>query len=521
MSADRDWRLETFFPVGSYFHRGRIAISILAGAIGATLTLAAASHLFGAEARLTTFWGLAAMFTANATALVLGLAFGTINGAFRRRDEVTGFMLKPALLKLAGEHLAEPGPAKSEAALILCELSALSSLVRIQGRAAEEQIIREASHRLASLLPKNALAARWGEETFVIFVPGAADPMATLTLARNITSSLAAGIEISGIKLACAPFCGIARGPADGATVMDLFRSAELALEQARKQSQPGYGFFSPELAAMSRRQLAVQRAVAHALEKNSFRLDFQPIYNMRSSELTGFEALIRLHDAELGPISPAEFIPIAEQEGLIVAIGEWALDEACRIAALWPPELMVAVNLSPVQLLSGAIVNTIRDVLERHQLPAYRLEIEITEGILLTESEMVLRQLNVLRDMGVAIALDDFGTGYSSLSYLWKFPFSKLKIDRSFAAALDDSPPAKGIVRAIAKLGRGLDMTVTAEGIETESQLAVLREAGCDFAQGFLLGRPAHVTDLAAIIFGNFASSIEGKKKESSRSAA
>lgn len=181
----------------------------------------------------------------------------------------------------------------------------------------------------------------------------------------------------------------------------------------------------------------------------------------------------------------------------------------------------MVAVNLSPVQLLSGAIVNTIRHVLERHSLPAYRLEIEITEGILLTESEMVLHQLRVLRDMGVAVALDDFGTGYSSLSYLWKFPFSKLKIDRSFAAALDESPSAKGIVRAIARLGHGLGMMVTAEGIETDTQLAVLREAGCDFAQGFLLGKPTHETDLAAVILGNFAEGLKQKTKEASRSAA
>ena len=521
MAANREWVMGTLFPFSRYFHKGRIAVSILAGALGATLTLAAASHVFGAEARLTTFWGLGAMFTANATALVLGLAFGSINGAFRRRDEVTGFMLKPALLQLASQHVSLAAPGKSEAALILCELSALSAIVRIQGRAAEEQIIREASHRLAALLPKDALAARWGEETFVIFVPGKADPMTTLTLARDITSSLSAAIEIGGIKLACAPFSGIARGPSDGATVMELFRSAELALEQARKQGQPGYGFFSPELAAISKRQLAVQRAVTLALEKNAFRLDFQPIYNMRSGELMGFEALIRLHDAELGPISPAEFIPIAEQEGLIVAIGEWALDEACRIAAQWPPHLMVAVNFSPVQLLSGAIVNTIRDVLERHKLPAYRLEVEITEGTLMTESELVLRQLRVLRDMGVAVALDDFGTGYSSLSYLWKFPFSKLKIDRSFATALDVYPPAKGIVRAIAKLGHGLGMMVTAEGIETESQLSVLREAGCDFAQGYLLGRPAHVTDLAAIILNNFAQDIKCKLKENNRSAA
>ena len=521
MSADRVWRAARLFPAGRSILKGRIAVSILAGAIGATLTLAAASHVFGAEARLTTFWGLAAMFTANAAALVLGLAFGHLNGAFRQRDDITGFMLKPALLKRAEEHLAGPAEGNAGAALILCELSALSSRLRLQGRAAEDRIIREASRRLASLLPRNALATRWSADTFVIFVPGPADAMMTLTLARSITTSLAAGDESSGVKLACQPVCGIARGPADGVRVMELFRSAELALEQARQQGQPGYGFFSPELAAMSKRQLAVQRAVAHALERQSFRLDFQPIYNMRSGALTGFEALIRLHDAELGAIPPGEFIPVAEQEGLIVAIGEWALDEACRIAAQWPPHLVVAVNLSPVQMLSGAIVNTIRNVLERRGLPAYRLEIEITEGILLTESEIVLRQLSLLRDMGVAVALDDFGTGYSSLSYLWKFPFSKLKIDRSFAAALDVSPPAKGIIRAIARLGHGLGMTVTAEGIENESQLGLLREAGCDFAQGFLLGRPAHEADLAAIILRNFAGELRRKMKAAHRSAA
>lgn len=521
MPANRIWWAGRHFTASRFVHMGRIAISILAGAMGATLSLAAASHLFGAEARLTTIWGLAAMFAANAAALVLGLAIGTINGAFRQRDEVTGFMLKPALLQRAEDHLSDPANGHAGAALILCELSALSSLLRREGRAAEERIIREASRRLASLLPRNALAARWGEDTFVIFVPGPAEAMTTLTLARNITGSLAAGDEMDGIKLACQPFCGIARGPADGATVMELFRSAELAVEQARQQGQPGYGFFSPELAAISARQFAVQRAVTRALERQSFRLDFQPIYNMRSGALSGFEALIRLNDAELGAIPPSEFIPVAEQEGLIIDIGEWALEEACRIAALWPPHLVVAVNLSPAQLLSGAIVNTIRDVLERHRLPAYRLEIEITEGTLLTESEMVLRQLSLLRDMGVAVALDDFGTGYSSLGYLWKFPFSKLKIDRSFATALGVSPSAKGIVRAIARLGHSLGMVVTAEGIENKKQLHMLREAGCDLAQGYLLGRPAHEADLAAIVLGNFAGELRRKLKTANRSVA
>jgi EAL domain-containing protein (putative c-di-GMP-specific phosphodiesterase class I) len=339
--------------------------------------------------------------------------------------------------------------------------------------------------------------------------------MAVLSLAKDITIALAAEIDYDGMKLSCHCHSGIALTSSDVKSAPDLLRNAELALISAREQGTPGYGFYNPELAQDSKRRLAITRAVTMATEQKLFRLDFQPVYNIRTGELNGFEALIRLHDAELGNVSPAEFIPIAEEVGLINQIGAWALDEACRVAALWPAHLMVAVNLSPSQFMSGTLIHDVRRALANNHFPSYRLEVEITEGTLMNDSELVMSQLRVLRDMGVAVALDDFGTGYSSLSYLWKFPFSKLKIDRSFVNALDESASAKGILRSIVKLGHGLGLTVTAEGIENAKQLSSLRDLGCDLAQGYLLDRPARVGDLAAIILRNFANGLNRRVRE------
>jgi EAL domain-containing protein (putative c-di-GMP-specific phosphodiesterase class I)/GGDEF domain-containing protein len=404
---------------------------------------------------------------------------------------------------------------------ILCELTNLSWVGRNERGEAAELAVAEAQRRLASLLPQGACAARWSEERFLVVLPHAEDPMADLALARDLSMSLAAGPCFTSLATAVTCHAGIARGPADGTCLDELVSSAELALAGARQQGTPGYGFYSPDMAAHAERRLALQRAVREAVSGDALRLDFQPVYGMGSGELAGFEALIRLHDPELGPIPPSEFIPLAEQAGLIVEIGQWAVEEACRVAAQWPPHLVVAVNLSPAEFHSGTLITTIRRALQRHALPAYRLEVEITEGTLMTESELVLSQLKLLRDMGVGVALDDFGTGYSSLAYLCKFPFSKLKIDRSLAAALDHSASAKNVLRAIVKLGHGLGMTVTAEGIETQRQLSLLRDIGCDLGQGYLLNRPAPVGDLAAIILKNFAQSLVRRPKPGRRTAA
>ncbi len=376
-------------------------------------------------------------------------------------------------------------------------------------------MITLSASRLRDIVPDKARMASAGRGSFLVFLENGADPTAVLALARDITTGLAAEAVYDGLKIASPCHAGIALAPSDGDTAATLIRNAEMALATAREQGTPGYGFYNPELAKDSKRRTAVQRAVTAATDRQGFRLDFQPVYNVRTGELNGFEALIRLQDPDLGNVSPAEFIPIAEETGLITQIGAWALDEACRVAALWPQHLVVAVNLSPSQFFSGSLITDVRRALENNGLPGYRLEVEITEGTMMHDSELVLGQLRVLRDMGVAVALDDFGTGYSSLSYLWKFPFSKLKIDRSFIMALDSSASAKGILRSIVKLGHGLGLTVTAEGIETSKQLSTLRDLGCDLAQGYLLDRPARVADLAAIILRNFANGLNRRTRD------
>jgi len=314
--------------------------------------------------------------------------------------------------------------------------------------------------------------------------------------------------------MAKARLCGAQAGLLEGGTLFLLWMLLLLAcalagyrlgLRQRRRSDSKGK---APAVHAPSatRRREQVETAIATALvRQQGLHLNYQPIHDMQGGTLAGFEALIRLDDPVLGSLAPSEFIPVAEQSGLIARLGDWALEEACRAASGWPGHLIVAVNLSPAQFLSMSLTGTIQRTLATQGLCPSRLEVEITEGTLMRESELVLRQLRQLREMGVGVALDDFGTGYSSLAYLWKFPFSKLKIDRSFTGALEQSAPARNILRSIVELGHGLGMTVTAEGIETHRQFSSLRAIGCDLAQGYLLGRPAREADLAAVILRDF----------------
>ena len=439
-----------------------------------------------------------------------------------QHDQLTGLPNIASFLSRIDAELSGSGKDQTQCALIVCEIADLHLIDQNFGQQAADHAVLLTSSRLSEIKAERSEIAYLDHARYGLFVHGVTDAMAVLSLAKELTTRLSEPIGWHGEDITIQVHAGIALSASDGREAAPLLRSAELALRLAQEQGTPGYGFFNPEIAQDTRRRLAVQRAVADAVTARSFRLDFQPVYNIKTGELNGFEALIRLHDAELGSISPAEFIPIAEQAGLINRIGAWCLQEACRVAVQWPPHLTVAVNLSPAQFYSGSLIQDVRQALDLNLFPSYRLEVEITEGTLLKDSELVLQQLRVLRDMGIAVALDDFGTGYSSLSYLWKFPFSKLKIDRSFIQALDETKSARGILRSIVKLGHGLGLTVTAEGIESTKQLAALRDLGCDLAQGYLLDRPAHVTDLAAIILRNFAKGISRKSRETpSRSAS
>ena len=483
-----------------------IAAAMVAGMSGAVVI---ASQGIWAEA------GPLAQAVLTAALLASAVVVACLSPRSAAEAALPGLLTKPQLILKADRQ------GDGEITVILCELTGLSWVGRSERSEATELAVAEAQRRLSAMLPAGASAARWSEERFLLLLPNVGDPMAPLALARDVSMSLAAGPCFTSLAATVSCHAGIARGPGDGRRLCELVSSAELALAEARSQGKPGYGFYSPDMATHAQRRDALQRAVRDAVHNDALRLDFQPVYGMRNGELAGFEALIRLHDPQLGPIPPSEFIPLAEQAGHIVEIGQWAVEEACRAAAQWPAHLVVAVNLSPAEFHSGTLITTIRRALQRHSLPAYRLELEITEGTLMVDSELVLGQLKLLRDMGVGVALDDFGTGYSSLSYLCKFPFSKLKIDRSFAAALDQSASTRSVLRAIVRLGHGLGMTVTAEGIETQRQLALLRDIGCDLGQGYLLGRPAGLGDLTALILRNFAEGLVRRPKPARRTAA
>jgi EAL domain-containing protein (putative c-di-GMP-specific phosphodiesterase class I) len=288
---------------------------------------------------------------------------------------------------------------------------------------------------------------------------------------------------------------------ADDADV--LMRDADLALYAAKGSGRSTYRFYQTEmrLEAERRHQLTVE--LREALQNGEFELYYQPIIRLDNDGLSGFEALIRWRHPERGLIAPMEFIPVAEETGMIVPIGEWVLREACRTAARWPSHLKIAVNLSVYQFRHTSLLATVVSVLDETGLRPERLEIEITESVLLSEVEQSLSLLRALKELGIRIAIDDFGTGYSSLSYLRSFAFDKIKLDRSFVAGIETDPGNLAIVRAVVGIASGFNAMTLAEGIETEEQLGKLRAEGYSEVQGFLLGRPMPQQDAEALIFG------------------
>jgi EAL domain-containing protein (putative c-di-GMP-specific phosphodiesterase class I) len=290
-----------------------------------------------------------------------------------------------------------------------------------------------------------------------------------------------------------------------GQSAADLLKSAEIALKHAKAEGHGTRSLFRPEMDTELKTRRALEALIRKAVASGSFELHYQPIVNAADRRLAGFEALLRLPDGAGRLVPPATFIPLAESLGLITEIGGWVIRRACMDAADWPSKLVIAVNLSPAQFEAGDLVPTVREALAVSGLPARRLELEITEGFLLSRSESVLAQLAELKALGVQIAMDDFGTGYSSLSYLWKFPFDKLKIDQSFARALGTDEHLPSVLEAIVALGRKLGMRVTAEGVETGPQADFLAGIGCDQLQGYYLSRPLPGARLPALILQDF----------------
>jgi diguanylate cyclase (GGDEF)-like protein len=386
-----------------------------------------------------------------------------------------------------------------EAFAILClDLDRFKEINDLYGHPVGDALLCEVTRRLKQVAG-DAFLARVGGDEFIAVLLGEAPAAAAGGLAEQLLTALVGDIEIAGRQVRIGVSIGIACSPADGNDPTTLLANADIALYRAKSEGRNVIRFFEAGMATQLRDQHELQHDLQSAVANDELRLDFQPLARI-GGEITGFEALVRWQHPRRGLISPGAFIPLAEENGLIVAMDEWILRAACREAASWANQLKISVNLSPVQFRNDDIVRLVHEILIETGLSAGRLELEITEGVLIDDFSRAVSILRRLKALGVRIALDDFGTGYSSISYLHAFPFDMIKIDRSFVSNLDHVH-SKAILRGVVGLARGLELPVTAEGVETQAQLDILAHAGCDFAQGFLIGRPASMTQYAGIV--------------------
>jgi diguanylate cyclase (GGDEF)-like protein/PAS domain S-box-containing protein len=365
------------------------------------------------------------------------------------------------------------------------------------GHAAGDKLLQAAAERLRACLRECDMAARFGGDEFAALQIGLAGQHEAGALAERIVTLLSEPYNIDGQLVEIGASAGIALAPIDGETAEQLLANADIALYQAKEDGRRTFCFFQPGMGVSLRAHRALELDLRNALGAGELEVYYQPLVTLATGVISGFEALLRWHHPLRGMVSPLEFIPLAKETGLIVPIGEWVLRQACAEAAAWPDDLKVAVNLSPVQFKRGNLPQVVFATLASAGLPAARLELEITESVILAESKTNLATLHSLRALGVTIAMDDFGTGYSGLSYLRAFPFDKIKIDRSFISAVGEGADCMAIIKAIANLGWSLGIPTLAEGVETKKQLAWLRAAGCTEMQGYLFSRPVPAREI------------------------
>ncbi|WP_027583208.1 EAL domain-containing protein [Bradyrhizobium sp. Ai1a-2] len=370
------------------------------------------------------------------------------------------------------------------------------------GHAMGDRLLKQVAERLTADITGNNLAARLGGDEFAIVLCDVT-PNEASDFAERLIGTLSARYDIDGMEVVVGASVGIALSPGDGTSSEELMRNADMALYRAKSDGGGVHRFFEHEMDRQAQKRRDLERDLRHAFANGEFELHYQPLVDIASDKISGFESLLRWHHPEKGMISPAEFVPVAEDIGLIVQLGEWVLREACSEAMKWPEEIKVAVNLSPVQFRSRNLVQAVISALAHSGLSPRRLELEITESVFLAETEANLAILHQLRELGVSISMDDFGTGYSSLSYLRSFPFDKIKIDRSFVKDLARRSDCVAIVRAISGLGRSLNITTTAEGVETVDQLDWLRAEGCNEVQGFLFSAARPADEIATLLAG------------------
>ncbi|MCG6206643.1 EAL domain-containing protein [Rhodopseudomonas sp. HC1] len=410
-------------------------------------------------------------------------------------DGLTGLPNRNLLRKRLDELLAQTRRTGEKIAVLFIGVDHFKAVNDTLGHAVGDKLLRGIARRLRSTLREEDPLARLNSDEFAVIQTGIKRPEDITLLAKRLLNAIAEPYLLEGHSVVASASIGIAVAPLDGDDSEKLLMNADMALSRAKKDSRGSFSFFEPGMDARAQARRKIETDLRAALRHDVLRPYYQPLIGLESGRITGCEALVRWPHPERGMISPAEFIPVAEDTGLINAIGAQVLRQACLDAARWPGEVCVAVNLSPLQFRVGNLMATVMDALKQSGLPPRRLELEITETLLLEKSSQVIATLHALRALGVRISMDDFGTGYSSLSYLRSFPFDKIKIDQSFVRGLCDNRDSQAIVRAIISLGMGLGVTITAEGVETEAELSWLRSEGCHEAQGFLFS-PARPND-------------------------
>jgi diguanylate cyclase (GGDEF)-like protein/PAS domain S-box-containing protein len=407
------------------------------------------------------------------------------------------------------EALVEAQTGNKRVAVLYVDLDLFKNVNDSFGHPMGDRLLRLVADRLRAQVRGNHLAARLGGDEFALILTSDISPNEASDFSARLIEVLSDSYDIDGVEVVIGASVGIALSPSDGTTSEELMRNADMALYRAKSDGGGVHRFFEREMDRIAQKRRDMEVDLRRAFANGEFELHYQPLVDIGTDRISGFESLLRWHHPDKGMISPAEFIPIAEDIGLIVSLGEWVLREACAEAAKWPDEVKVAVNLSPVQFRSRNLVQAVISALAHSGLSPRRLELEITESVFLAETEANLAILHQLRELGVRISMDDFGTGYSSLSYLRSFPFDKIKIDRSFVKDLAERPDCVAIVRAISGLGRSLNITTTAEGVETVDQLDWLRNEGCNEVQGFLFSAAKPAAEVAALLsrFGRRAS--------------
>jgi diguanylate cyclase (GGDEF)-like protein/PAS domain S-box-containing protein len=421
-------------------------------------------------------------------------------------DALTGLANRTQLVEKLQNALTALPSRGGGIAVHFIDLDRFKSVNDTLGHDGGDFLLRTVAERLRSVIRIDDTVARLGGDEFVVVQTGVSDRDQVKEFARRLTSAVTAPMKLREQAIVATVSVGVAVAPADGSNPERLLKSADLALYKAKADGRNCIRFFLAEMDTELQARFKLEKIVREAVLRDGFELHYQPVFEISERRLVGFEALIRL-PAEDGTLIPQlVFIPVAEDLRLIDKVGAWVLREACRTAATWPEYLTVAVNLSPAQFLAGSVSDIVAAALKEAGLAAHRLELEITETLLLGNSEATMAELQTLKAMGVAIVMDDFGTGYSSLSYLWRFPFDKIKIDRSFMQGFEGSSrDAKVVVKTIIALGRELNMRVTVEGVETATQLAFLDKADGDQVQGFFFGRPVPASEVSANILNEF----------------